>query len=358
MIGRKNYIQVSGWMLTDLRLSGHEIMLYALIYGFSQDGRSEFSGSLDYMAEWLNASRPTIISCLKSLIAKGHIVKTVVSEHGAAKRCSYRVNHDELNFLTIQDNSKQREPHGLKNFTREEDSTGKNSLPDESRNLTGHGLKNFTQYTSDNDSLNSSSSGGAQEKPGTAEEEDEDSLTKKIRGLFSERGVDAKDYASGIAKAATPAAREAGLGPEFLPDYLEWVFRVTERKSPASFTKYYRKAALNAETMRDFMLSPEWKRLSERPKAAVCPVCGGEVRPYSRCPSCGIDWSDRTDERKVMVERQVFRLPPERRTELRGILAEIEAEFQKTPGPRKGEVLQDCIERQNRAYGQFGIKTA
>ena len=42
------YIVIQDWMISDLQLKGNELLTYALIYGFSQDGESEFKGSLKY----------------------------------------------------------------------------------------------------------------------------------------------------------------------------------------------------------------------------------------------------------------------------------------------------------------------
>ena len=54
-------------MVTELKLSGNNLLAYALIYGFSQDGNSEFTGSINYDCNWLNCSRPTAIKALKEL---------------------------------------------------------------------------------------------------------------------------------------------------------------------------------------------------------------------------------------------------------------------------------------------------
>ena len=46
MIKDENYFVVHGWMRTKLNLKGNHLTIYALIYGFSQDGESEFRGTL------------------------------------------------------------------------------------------------------------------------------------------------------------------------------------------------------------------------------------------------------------------------------------------------------------------------
>lgn len=74
----RNYYQVSGWMINQLGLSGRELHAYAIIYGFTQDGETEFNGSINYIAEWLGSSRQTAITVLKSLVDKGLLEKTQI----------------------------------------------------------------------------------------------------------------------------------------------------------------------------------------------------------------------------------------------------------------------------------------
>ena len=71
-----SYIVVQGWMVTELNLSGTELLIFAIIYGFSQDGVSCFEGSWSYLAEWANASKSTVYRTLKNLLDKGYITKT------------------------------------------------------------------------------------------------------------------------------------------------------------------------------------------------------------------------------------------------------------------------------------------
>ena len=73
LIKNENFIIIQGWMINRLGLSGNELLIYAAIFGFSQDGKSNFEGSRQYLAEWCNASISTVGRCLKSLIDKGLI---------------------------------------------------------------------------------------------------------------------------------------------------------------------------------------------------------------------------------------------------------------------------------------------
>ena len=72
-----NYIVVFGWMCNELGLSGTELLVFALIYGFTQDGETWFQGNRRYIAETLNISRPTVDKALNSLIDKGLLYKDV-----------------------------------------------------------------------------------------------------------------------------------------------------------------------------------------------------------------------------------------------------------------------------------------
>lgn len=71
-----NYYTVHGWMINELGLSGNDLLIYAIIYGFSQDGNTEYSGSLNYLVTFINSTKPTVINCLKKLCERGLLVKT------------------------------------------------------------------------------------------------------------------------------------------------------------------------------------------------------------------------------------------------------------------------------------------
>ena len=84
-----NFMVVFGWMITDLDLKGNELLVYSVIYGFSQDGAGEFSGSIEYLQKWTNATKKTVISSLNSLQEKGLISKSA-TQIGKYKVCKYK----------------------------------------------------------------------------------------------------------------------------------------------------------------------------------------------------------------------------------------------------------------------------
>jgi hypothetical protein len=77
-----NYIVIQGWMVNELKLTGSSLITFALIYGFSQDNTSEFTGSINYVCKWLNCSRPTAMKALKELCEKGLIIKSDLVVNG------------------------------------------------------------------------------------------------------------------------------------------------------------------------------------------------------------------------------------------------------------------------------------
>jgi hypothetical protein len=86
-----NFVCIQGWMVNELNLSGNKLMTYALIYGITQDGDSEFTGSAQYIADWCNCSKRTIISVLSSLVEDGLLIKTECIKNNM-KFCNYKVS--------------------------------------------------------------------------------------------------------------------------------------------------------------------------------------------------------------------------------------------------------------------------
>ncbi|MBR0099443.1 MAG: helix-turn-helix domain-containing protein, partial [Treponema sp.] len=72
---RDFFINIQGFMIRELKLKGNELIVYALIHGFTQDGQSYFYGSIKYIMESTNLSKETVISVLQSLVKKNLIVK-------------------------------------------------------------------------------------------------------------------------------------------------------------------------------------------------------------------------------------------------------------------------------------------
>lgn len=96
-ISTDNFLVIQGWMRTELGLTGNNLLLYAIIYGFSQDGQTRFTGSQQYLADWCGCTRRSVQNGLKELEAQDLIEKFTIDRNGV-KFCEYAVvipNSDE-----------------------------------------------------------------------------------------------------------------------------------------------------------------------------------------------------------------------------------------------------------------------
>ena len=78
----ENYYVVSGWMINRLKLSGNELLAFAVIYGFSQTDGTVFSGSLDYLCKSMGCARRAALNVLDRLMEKGLIFKQKYDRNG------------------------------------------------------------------------------------------------------------------------------------------------------------------------------------------------------------------------------------------------------------------------------------
>ena len=85
------YITIQQEMRDDLGLKGNELIVFAFINGYSQEGQGCYYGSLAHLQRVCGiASRQTAIDTLKSLVEKGYISKTENHLNGI-KLVSYSV---------------------------------------------------------------------------------------------------------------------------------------------------------------------------------------------------------------------------------------------------------------------------
>ena len=151
-----NYYVVHGWMLNELQLKGNDLLVFSIIYGFSQDGDSRFSGSLKYLQGCLGVSRPTVIKSLKFLVENMLIIKhqkrvngvllndysvrkktirVVLNLHGDNTKSTRGGSTDSLPHIYIKDNNKDITLSELK------DSDGENT----SQNNLSNGKPTFQE---------------------------------------------------------------------------------------------------------------------------------------------------------------------------------------------------------------------
>ena len=71
-----NYYVIQGWMINQFHLSGNELLVYAIIYGFSQQKDQKYNGTIQYLADATCSTKMTVNRSLNSLIEKGLIIKS------------------------------------------------------------------------------------------------------------------------------------------------------------------------------------------------------------------------------------------------------------------------------------------
>ena len=87
-----------GWMVTELGLSGGELVAFALVHQFSQSNAGRYLGGPGYLAAWMGCSDNTARKYLHALLDRGLIINEDQEINGVLFR-SYRVNYDALQFL-------------------------------------------------------------------------------------------------------------------------------------------------------------------------------------------------------------------------------------------------------------------
>lgn len=86
---QKRYFTISRWMVSELNLASNDLLVYAIIYGFSQDGESRFYGSIKYICENTGLSRRAVINILNRLV-EGKLIDKESEVLNGVKRCYYK----------------------------------------------------------------------------------------------------------------------------------------------------------------------------------------------------------------------------------------------------------------------------
>lgn len=75
LVRSDNHVTIDGWMINELELSGSELIVYGLIWGFSQTENQWCTASQAYIARWANISTRGLRKILDKLEEKGLLIK-------------------------------------------------------------------------------------------------------------------------------------------------------------------------------------------------------------------------------------------------------------------------------------------
>ncbi len=120
-----NYVCLQAWMVKELGLKGSELIIYSLIYSFSQADGNYFTGSLTYLSEWTGTTKRSVIDQLKRLQERGLIEKDETYINNV-KFCKYRYRKDAVDFTT----SEKTSPGVVKKLHRGGEKTSPNNIVD------------------------------------------------------------------------------------------------------------------------------------------------------------------------------------------------------------------------------------
>lgn len=86
----EKYFIIYDFMTEKLKLKGAQLLVYALVFGFCQNGRGAYDGSISYLAKRTGISSRTAIRILDELVKKKLIKKNEIYTN-CVKCCTYEI---------------------------------------------------------------------------------------------------------------------------------------------------------------------------------------------------------------------------------------------------------------------------
>ena len=148
------YLPIYDFMLEKLKLSGIQLLVYAVVYSFCKSGDGEFRGSLEYLAKRSAASTVSVRNALKDLTEKELLIKTCGDKY--AHKC-YRINYDTLTDKTddhIVENAKETSPSCQIFDTQNDGNEGENFFTLREKKFSPEEKEIFPNKKDDNKEIN------------------------------------------------------------------------------------------------------------------------------------------------------------------------------------------------------------
>ena len=92
---RNDYINIQAPMISDLHLKGNELLIFALIHGYTKDGKSRCRVSLNYMSNWICTNKSMVIKVINTLEKAGYVNRHEYLE-GLVRCVEYTTNYESL----------------------------------------------------------------------------------------------------------------------------------------------------------------------------------------------------------------------------------------------------------------------
>ncbi len=353
MVDNASFVRIEFWM-TKLGIKDHQLIIYAIIHGFSRDGHC-YTGSQRYFREWTGKAKSTVIEALNDMKKRGLIVVKKVCIDGKFYNVYYTVESrkPESERLINQNPSKIISPD-----IWSEIQTGPETGPDRSENQTTQVQKSDqVGPKSGHNNIANKIDYIAVDSMEVALESEEDFadsavaalITKKINEQFKSVNVFDKKFVGEIEKAIL----DAGMTDNLIGSYLDSVYERTISKNPSSIPGLYRKLAAAPDVIQNFMMHLPKK---QEIKMIVCPVCGKEIpKTNYLCPVCGTDILDFGNVEKVQFKKAIFNLSDEEKISLENELYEVVGNISLSDF-RNPQVINEREEKTRLVYAKYGIK--
>lgn len=89
-VSKNHFLTIEGWMRSELDLTGNELIVYAVIYQFSQGNAGRYIGGLPFLADWCGCHIDTARRALRNLEDCG-LISGIRGEVNGVPYCNYIV---------------------------------------------------------------------------------------------------------------------------------------------------------------------------------------------------------------------------------------------------------------------------
>lgn len=296
-----NYIQISGWMVTELELKGNELIIYALIHGFSQDGKSVFSGGLNYVREWTHLTKRTCMDMIKSLLDKHLIIRR-------ERKDAVPYQDPPYEYYTVR--SRPNETLSETNISPQKNSSIEENQKGPTINTPSEKKMEISQEDSTKVRLNI--------------------LSGYIGKLFNGQ-VDTSERVCGNLDKELSMA---GVSADEYTNYIGWAYGYLLEKcrDPKTLPGYFYRSISRPDLIKKF-LNFQIEKKDEEMKALKaeisCLICGTIHNRNHRCPTCNnfsYELSILSDEQIHKIKQYYF-LSPENKSQYCKKLSDIQNKY-------------------------------
>ena len=98
---KNDYILIQAQMISDLHLKGNELLVFALIHGYTKGGSNTCRASLNYIANWIQTGKSAVIKVINNLEEAGYVNRHEYLE-GRVKCVEYTTNYEDLLLRSAQ----------------------------------------------------------------------------------------------------------------------------------------------------------------------------------------------------------------------------------------------------------------